>query len=146
MQDHVISSGKRSERSTLINFLYIERTSFANPGPRPKHAGPWGKSALGVQWVDCTSLSLSRAQAQRTHHLMEDTIDFASTERPSTKKGGSMTEASESSISPRGAKPKKESRSTESQRRNGSRQHQLGESRFGNVASSLTVLLVVSQT
>ena len=38
-----------------------------------------------------------------------------------------MTEASESSISPRGAKPKKESRSTESQRRNGARQHQLDE-------------------
>ena len=79
-----------------------------------------------------------RRHKEITIRLKEDTIGLASRERPRTKKGGSMTEASESSTSPRGAEAQ-ERRSTESQRRNGARQHQLGD-RFGNVS----VLLVVS--
>ena len=58
MQAHFTSSGKRSERHTLFDLSCIERVFFLRQRgrePRSKHAGPWGKSALCYQGVDCMS-------------------------------------------------------------------------------------------
>ena len=72
--DHVISSGKRSERNTVFHYFCIERVSFANLGGTTAQAlWPWGQvSALCTgSWLSEWSLSMSLSQQglpnPRTH-------------------------------------------------------------------------------